>query len=71
MQLKTLFACATFIATSIAQSSQTKIAFTQLPTAVQAGKPVTLQWGGGTGAVGLLSCLPILNDLLTTSPNSL
>ena len=56
MQLKTLFACASFVAAAVAQISQQRIAFTVLPTNVQAGKPVTLQWGGGDGSV----CSPSL-----------
>ncbi|KAL6720732.1 hypothetical protein ACLMJK_002657 [Lecanora helva] len=50
MQFKTLFAWASFVAATVAQISQQRIAFTTLPTSVQAGQPVTLKWGGGDGS---------------------
>ncbi len=49
MLTNTLFACASLVAAAVAQTS--RIAFTVLPTNVTAGKPVTLQWGGGDGSV--------------------
>lgn len=67
MQLKTLFACASFVAAAVAQVSQQRIAFTTLPTSVQAGKSTTLKWGGGDGSVGCTSS-PNGNSELTITP---
>lgn len=53
---KTLFACATFIVTAVAQG---RIAFTVLPTKITAGQPVKLEWGGGDGSVSTLSPHPL------------
>lgn len=45
---KALAIGASFVAAALAQS---KISFTTLPTAVEAGVPTTLKWIGGTNAV--------------------
>lgn len=55
MLSRTLFACASLVVAAVAQTS--RIAFTVLPTNVTAGKPVTLQWGGGDGSVSLPNTL--------------
>lgn len=43
---KTLILCASAVATVVAQQTQ-RIAFTELPSTIQAGKPITLHWAGG------------------------
>ena len=49
MLFSKIFACASVIATAIAQSTS-RIAFTVLPQTIQAGQDITLHWGGGDGS---------------------
>ena len=61
MQFATSFLLgASFIGAVLAQS---QIAFTTLPSAVQAGVPFTLKWGGGQPDVSL----PMLQRITITS----
>ena len=58
-----LFACATLIALTVAQTpTTTSLHFTSIPTSLVAGVPQTIGWAGGNGNVG-----PLLSDLDPTS----
>ena len=48
---QTLVLCASFVAFAVAQSDDSRITFTTLPSSVEAGEPVTLEWEGGDNTV--------------------
>ncbi|KAL9639866.1 MAG: hypothetical protein Q9164_000645 [Protoblastenia rupestris] len=44
---KALVLCASLVVSAVAQANQERIAFTTLPSSVEAGRSVTLRWAGG------------------------
>ena len=55
---KMQFAKLLFISASFVAATTAKIAFTTLPTSVEAGVPTKLAWGGGDASVSLVSRFP-------------
>lgn len=53
------FAKLLFVGASFVAATTAKIAFTTLPTSVEAGVATRLTWGGGDASVSLVSLLPI------------